>query len=102
MKYLFFLFFIITNLSYSYANNQLLLHKEVKNIPDVKLNSLNYEDYSLLSTFNKKLYIVNFWATWCAPCVKEIPDLILLKEKIGTDVDVFFISNYIIIHCYVS
>ena len=92
MKYLFFLFFIITNLSYSYANNQLLLHKEVKNISDVKLNSLNYEDYSLLSASNKSLYIVNFWATWCAPCVKEIPDLILLKEKIGTDVGVFFIS----------
>ena len=92
MKYLFFLFFIITNLSYSYANNQLLLHKEVKNIPDVKLNSLNYEDYSLLSASNKNLYIVNFWATWCAPCVKEIPELILLKKKIGRDVGVFFIS----------
>ena len=93
MKYLFFLFFIITNLSYSYANNQLLLHKEVKNIPDVKLNSLNYEDYSLLSASNKNLYIVNFWATWCAPCVKEIPDLILLKEKIGKDVGCFFHIN---------
>ncbi len=92
MKYLFFLFFIITNLSHSHANNQLLLHKEVKNISDIKLNSLNYENYSLLTASKKNLYIVNFWATWCAPCVKEIPDLISLKEKIGKDIDVFFIS----------
>ena len=92
MKYLFLIFFIITNLSHSYANNQLLLHKEAKNIPDIKLNSLNYEDYSVLSASKKNLYIVNFWATWCAPCIKEIPDLILLKEKIGEDIEVFFIS----------
>ncbi len=92
MKYLFFIFFIITNLSHSYANNQLLLHKQAKNIPDIKLNSLNYEDYSVLSASKKNLYIVNFWATWCAPCIKEIPDLILLKEKIGEDIEVFFIS----------
>ena len=92
MKYLFFIFFIITNLSHSYANNQLLLHKEPKNIPDIKLNSLTYEDYSVLSASNKSLYIVNFWATWCGPCIKEIPDLILLKEKLGEDIALFFIS----------
>ena len=25
--------------------------------------------------------LVNFWATWCAPCVKEIPELMKLEEK---------------------
>ncbi len=92
MKYFLILFFIITNLSYSYANNQLLLHKEVKNVPDIKLNKLDYKSYSLLSSKKKKLYIVNFWATWCAPCVKEIPDLISLKDKINQDISIIFIS----------
>ena len=81
MKYLFFIFFIITNLSHSYANNQLLLHKEAKNIPDIKLNSLNYEDYSVLSASKKNLYIVNFWATWCAPCIKELPELFEFSKE---------------------
>lgn len=27
-----------------------------------------------LQTVSDTTYIVNFWATWCAPCVKELPD----------------------------
>lgn len=30
-----------------------------------------------------KIYIVNFWATWCGPCVKELPDF----EKINAEFD---------------
>lgn len=30
-----------------------------------------------------KVQIINFWATWCAPCKDEIPELIALQEKYG-------------------
>ena len=32
-----------------------------------------------LNRFENSLVIINFWATWCAPCVEEMPSLDLLK-----------------------
>ena len=36
-----------------------------------------------LANFAGKVLVVNFWATWCAPCVKEMPTLDSLQAKLG-------------------
>ncbi len=36
-----------------------------------------------LSQWKNKPLIINFWATWCAPCVAEMPELMALQKKIG-------------------
>lgn len=38
-----------------------------------------------LSEFRGKLVLLNLWATWCAPCVKEMPSLERLQAKRGGD-----------------
>jgi thiol-disulfide isomerase/thioredoxin len=37
--------------------------------------------YIRLSDYRGKVVLVNFWATWCPPCRKEIPDLIRLQRE---------------------
>jgi len=37
-------------------------------------------------------YIVNFWATWCAPCVKELPDLDSIAKTYTNNVKVLFVT----------
>ena len=37
--------------------------------------------YIHLSKYRGKVVLINFWATWCPPCRKEIPDLIKLQRE---------------------
>ncbi len=36
--------------------------------------------------------VVNFWATWCAPCIKELPDLEVLGQKLGSEATVYLVN----------
>ncbi|EKV32331.1 Thiol disulfide oxidoreductase TlpA [Caenispirillum salinarum AK4] len=38
-----------------------------------------------LADFEGQVVVLNFWATWCAPCVKEMPDLDALAEATADD-----------------
>ncbi|MGY5354539.1 TlpA disulfide reductase family protein [Wenyingzhuangia sp. IMCC45467] len=47
---------------------------------EIDLEVYDFDGFeSFLQKKDNKIYVVNFWATWCAPCVKELPYF----EKLG-------------------
>jgi len=47
-----------------------------------------------LNLFSNKKIILNYWATWCGPCIKEMPDLIIAEKKLkDSDVSLFLVSD---------
>lgn len=54
-----------------------------KSLLTTKLNNLDGQPSSL-STINSEYILVNFWATWCKPCVEEMPMLEALQQELGS------------------
>ena len=46
-----------------------------------------------LSSFRHHLVLVNLWATWCGPCVREMPSLDRLQAKLGSGLTILPISE---------
>lgn len=46
-----------------------------------------------LSQFKGKVVVVNFWASWCGPCIEEVPSLIKLLKAFPNDLELIAISG---------
>lgn len=51
--------------------------------PDFSLSQLNGEPLRL-SAYRGKVVLLDFWATWCAPCREEIPHFVDLQNQYGS------------------
>lgn len=59
--------------------------------PEMNLESLDGE-YLSSNDFKDQFIVINWWATWCAPCIKEIPGLNEIAEKYSNNKNVRFIA----------
>src|SRR5512135_927329 len=50
---------------------------------DFTLKDLSGRSHKLSSYFPEHVVLLNFWATWCVPCVKELPYLQKLQDLYG-------------------
>lgn len=51
--------------------------------PDVRLKGLDGQEQQLSELYKDKPLYLNFWASWCPPCVKELPHIESLYQKYG-------------------
>lgn len=66
-----------------------------KVLPPLSLKDLQGNTRSVTELLNGNVTLVNLWASWCAPCIKEIPELQALENKMqeeGRPFQVVFIS----------
>jgi len=59
-------------------------------------DSIEVYDFSTLeatlNTVDDRTYIINFWATWCKPCIEELPYFEELQAKGGNGIKVILVS----------
>tara|TARA_B100000767_G_C19330772_1_gene355555 strand:+ start:21 stop:536 length:516 start_codon:yes stop_codon:yes gene_type:complete len=88
MKLLIIFIYIITiNFSYAFKKpdlKNLVLLKNPKLYEDVIFININQKNV-YLEDFKGNLVILNFWATWCAPCKEEMPSLENLQSNTELD-----------------
>ncbi len=61
-----------------------IVHDKPKPVPDVPFYDEAGNEYRL-SDFKGQVLLVNLWATWCAPCLTEMPTLDNLQKEMGSD-----------------
>ena len=73
-------FFTLNVNSESPLTNNIIVHEKPIIISELKFKDFNLQDVDLT---NKKgnIMIINFWASWCLPCKREMPSLAKLAQK---------------------
>ena len=84
LKFLFLIIYLISS-NTAYSSNELniknlIIHPKSKKIEDIEFKDVNNNIVNIKDLRNR-LILINFWATWCAPCLEEMPSLNKLQAN---------------------
>jgi thiol-disulfide isomerase/thioredoxin len=61
-------------------------------VPEFSFKTLNDKNFNI-NDISSKVILIHFWASWCAPCVIELPKLVKLAEDFPKDIMIIAISS---------
>lgn len=69
-------------MSFEKENTVVIENNESENVSKINIPLFNFNELEpLLNKKNDTTYVVNFWATWCKPCIKELPAFEKINEQ---------------------
>ena len=90
---LFFLFlFILASCTGGIKDQSISTTKTDNDIVKVKLKELNGKDIDL-EQYKGKTIFINFWATWCKPCIQEMPSIESAQDKLKNENVIFLLAS---------
>jgi thiol-disulfide isomerase/thioredoxin len=63
------------------------------NLMQAQLKTIDGKSFKL-EDYKGKVLLVNLWATWCAPCIKEMPEIQKLSDEMKDNFQAVSITNY--------
>lgn len=84
--------FMNTRITQAPASTVSLEQMETEGVPNFSYKDLSGQAFELES-LKGKVVILNFWASWCGPCVEEVPSLIKLVKEFKGDVQLVAVSG---------
>lgn len=79
------------NSNYNENNTSAAAYSGISKAPNFVIKGVDGKDINL-AKYKGKIVILDFWATWCPPCRKGIPDLIELQDEFKKDLVVIGVS----------
>jgi thiol-disulfide isomerase/thioredoxin len=61
-------------------------------LPDLKIKTLNDKEVNIKKKTEKGTYLINFWATWCIPCINELELLSDVYDEWGDELNIKIIA----------
>ena len=80
-----------TRTAIHYDSGVLAVKTEIGNQLNIMLHKEDGE-VDTLSNYNGNFVLVEFWASWCLPCIEKMPDIIAAKERFTKDLDICAIT----------